>query len=354
MPLIKKCLVSIRLKTNSFLTKKLVCDHFCIGLITIAFLILLSCEDENRFYRPNHSEMLCSLSLINADDTSRYISFEKSYQIEYPDILNDSLKELTFTISSLNKDIFKYSNNETIKDLKYFKLPDSIEFYSGITYNLIAQEKDSPDISAEIIVPHPPLIPTLVSVSRETTKLINDPKCSGWENAKIAVINISFDNNIDKEPYYALLVEGTGLSFRATGANSSGFLDFSVKDSNTPGFFAIIQSLKMFHYVCKENDLVQSPVSAYFLEGSKFYEHSCTLSLAVEFSDNYCVYDVLKSIRIKLLTIPKELFLFEKSLYTYKQTQGDPFTEPVYLNGNIKNGNGIFAICRSSELLIKF
>lgn len=30
------------------------------------------------------------------------------------------------------------------------------------------------------------------------------------------------------------------------------------------------------------------------------------------------------------------------------------FSEPVYLNGNIKEGNGVFAICRSSVLSIKF
>lgn len=34
--------------------------------------------------------------------------------------------------------------------------------------------------------------------------------------------------------------------------------------------------------------------------------------------------------------------------------KGDPFTEPIYINGNIKGGNGIFALCRSTELKITF
>jgi hypothetical protein len=55
---------------------------------------------------------------------------------------------------------------------------------------------------------------------------------------------------------------------------------------------------------------------------------------------------------VKLLSVPKDFYLFEKNLYTYEKVSEDPFSEPVYLNGNIKDGNGVFAICRSSELRI--
>ena len=45
---------------------------------------------------------------------------------------------------------------------------------------------------------------------------------------------------------------------------------------------------------------------------------------------------------------------FEKSLDTYGKISRDPFAEPIYINGNIKGGNGIFALCRSRELKITF
>jgi len=56
---------------------------------------------------------------------------------------------------------------------------------------------------------------------------------------------------------------------------------------------------------------------------------------------------------INLISIPEELYLFEKSLYTYDRVSDDPFSEPVYLNGNIQEGNGIFAICRGSNFILK-
>jgi hypothetical protein len=61
-------------------------------------------------------------------------------------------------------------------------------------------------------------------------------------------------------------------------------------------------------------------------------------------------YDYTKPVRIKLLSIPKELYLFEKSLYTLSDRRVDPFSEPVYISGNIIGGNGVFAICRSTEV----
>ena len=59
-----------------------------------------------------------------------------------------------------------------------------------------------------------------------------------------------------------------------------------------------------------------------------------------------------RSFRVRLMSIPKELYLFEKSLYTYRKVSDDPFVEPVNLKGNIKGGNGVFAICRSRELIV--
>ncbi len=323
------------------------------GITILFFILFVGCENKDRFYRPNLGEKLCCVSFINADDTSRFISFEKSYQLEYPTDGNDSLRNFSFSVSCMKREIFNFINTQPIKNLTRYTLPDSVEFKSGLNYNLVAQEKDSHDISAEITVPEPPNKPNLISVTRETTKL-NDPSCVGWENGKIAVINITFENNIDQKLYYSLIVEGTGFSYRSTGVNRSGFLDFSVVESNSPGFFAVVHCINMFHYQCSENNLIQSPVSAYFLEGTKILNSSGRVTIAVRFSDNYCVYDVLKSIQIKLLSIPRELYLFEKSLYTYKVTHTDPFTEPIYLNGNIKGGNGIFAICRSRELSVEF
>ena len=332
-----------------FITK-----FFSPAITGLLIIIICRCESNDRFYRPNLPEQLCSIGIINADDTARYISFEKSYQEEYPEELNDSLRNLAFTISSSNKELFSYKTSHTIKRLSGFKLPDSINFSSGGKYFLLAKENSTSEISAEITVPEPPAVPTLISIDEEIVTLSEPQECAGPKYKKWAVINISFIKNNEQKLYYALLVQGTGFSFSSLFLPLSGLLDFSVRESNSPGFFALMQGLKMYHYHCDgfHASVINSPVSAYFIEGSKIPDNKCNITLSVQFSDNYCVYEAIKAFHVKLLSIPEELYQFEKSLYTYGKVKNDPFSEPVYLNGNISGGNGVFAICRSSGLTI--
>nr|MQY77959.1 DUF4249 family protein [Bacteroidota bacterium] len=329
----------------------------------------LQCEGNNRLYRPNLPEKLCSIGIIDADDTTdynfppdpfdnrnsaRYISFEKSYQAEYPEELNDSLRELSFSISSSDRELFNYQSDSTIKNLLGFKIPAGIEFSTGEKYYLQANEKNTPEISAEITVPEPPSELTLISINKEIITLFEPEECTGDTIAKSATISFSFTNNAKQNQYYALLMEGSGFSYSSFGIPYSGLLDFSVRDCNSSGFFAIMHGLNMFHRLCQGNRraVEKSPVFAYFIEGSKIPDNKCLITLSTQFQDSHSVYDGLKSIRIKLLSIPETLYLFEKSLYIYGKVSEDPFSEPVYLNGNIQGGNGVFAICRSSELSI--
>jgi hypothetical protein len=325
---------------------------FFIIFIFIA-LIFCKCENKERFYRPNLPEELCSIGIIDADDTTRYISFEKSYQVEYPE--DDSLRNLSFTISGSSKELFKYQSDQTIKNLLGLKLPDSIEFNSGEMYSLIASENGTPNISAEVTVPDLPSQLTLNSISKEITTLQTQNECVKSSTSKSAIINLSFINNNGKKQYYALLVEaigGSGLS--SLYIPQAGLLDFTVRETNYPGFFAEMHGLTMYHYMCNGIfiSVIKSPVFGYFIDGSRIADKICNITLTTQFNDSYSIYDFIKGFRIKLLSIPEELYLFEKSLYTYEQNAKDPFSEPVYLIGNIKGGNGVFAICRSSTLSI--
>ncbi|MBA7543740.1 hypothetical protein ES705_36077 [subsurface metagenome] len=351
--------------------KKTLARSLLISLTIVVIVFLIHCESNDRFYRPNLPEKLCCIGIIDIDDTAnynfypvpfdvrnsaRFISFEKSYQAEYPEELNDSLRELSFSISSSDKELFNYRSDSAIKNLLGFELPAGIEFSTGKKYYLRASEKSTPDISAEITVPELPSKLTLISINKEITTLSEPTECTGDTIAKSATISFSFTNNAKQNQYYALLMEGSGFTFSSSGIPYSGLLDFSVRDCNSPGFFAIMHSLNMFHNICQGNSrqVEKSPVFAYFIEGNKITDNECIITLSTQFQDSYAVYDGLKSIRIKLLSIPETLYLFEKSLYTYGKVCVDPFSEPVYLNGNIEGGKGVFAICRSSELIINF
>lgn len=362
--------VSEKMPTNQFKTalKKLA----PIVLPIVIILMFFNCESNERFYRPNLPEKLCSIGIIDVDDTTnylapfpeflatrnitRYISFEKSFQLEYPEEVKDSLREFSFNISTELEEIFDYQSNQTIKNLLKLKIPNSIKFISGEKYFLRSREKGSNEISAEVTVPDPPPSLSLLSVNNEITTLSEPENCLGTTIVKSAIIELSFENN-DQKSYYALLLEGIGYNF------SSAFLlgldpyllEFTVKENNTSGFFAIMHGLKMYQSSCKDNhaSFIQCPVNAFFINGSKISDNKCKIKISTQFSDGRAFYETIKSFRIKLLSIPEELYFFEKSLYTYSKVNKDPFSEPVYLNGNIKGGNGVFAICRSTQLSIK-
>ena len=341
-----------------------------IGSIILVLLILFNCESNERFFRPNLPEKLCSIGIIDADDTSdydfytepfdsrtsaRFISFEKSYQAEYPGEVDDSLREFSFTISTLYKEIFTYKSDTAIKNLRGFKIPAEIDFRIGEKFYLLAKEHDTPEISSEITVPFSPSKPELISIKREKTVLIEPSSCIGNEIAKSAIIDLSFENDSQKELYYAILLEGDGGNESSTFPILKSQLAFDVRYCNTPGFFSILSGYTMYQLTCSNISIfTKVPVYAYFIEGTKIPFDKCIIKISTQFKNERSPFNFLRALRVRLLSIPKELFLFEKSLYSYSLNIGDPFSEPVYLNGNIKGGNGIFAICRSSELTIKF
>jgi hypothetical protein len=93
-------------------------------------------------------------------------------------------------------------------------------------------------------------------------------------------------------------------------------------------------------------------VNAYFIDGSKIQGNVCSITMNTTWDPTINVPYFIKCFRIRIMSIPKELFLFQKSLLTYSKVSGDPFSEPVNLKGNIINGNGIFALCRSRDFIV--
>lgn len=338
---------------------------YIISHILLFSLIILSCESNINFYRPDLPEQLCTVGIIDADDTLsvnyqnpslynylRFISFQKSYQSEYPEERDDSLRNFSFSISTQNKEIFSYYSDSVLKNLETFKLPAVLDFISGEKYFLKAHTEGLNDISAEIKVPNPPSKIIVNSVHKETEPAIQKPGCHFAldDSIKYAIIDISF--NIEASACYAILLEGTG--FGSNYMFFSGFADFSVTNNNVMGFNAMVYGLKMFHLDCTGdiNSLTKTSVKAFFFDGKNIQGDQCNIILSAKFNDSYSPFYVFTSFRIKLLSVPRELYQFEKSLYMYEKVAEDPFSEPVYLNGNIRNGNGIFAICRSTTASI--
>lgn len=327
-----------------------------IFIMSVVFIVFISrCESPEVFYRPDMPEKLCSIGIIDIDDTTlRHISFEKSFQSEYIDEINDSLRDFSFTISSSSGELFSYHCDSTIKSINDLRIPDNIVFNPGEKYYLYAKERDLEEITAEVIASEPPAEPRLISTTVLNTTLSEPVGCVDTLDVRTALIEISFEK--DENLHYAILVKAWGFSLSSTGGPWPGFVDFSVKEGNTPGFLTAIKGSETYHYFCDSipRPGKKDPTFAYFIEGKKILGSECQLTISIQYNDGLCLYDIIKAIGIKIISIPGELHLFEKSVYTYGKTSGDPFAEPVYINGNIKGGNGIFALCRSKELKITF
>lgn len=326
---------------------------FYIISIIIITVSLIRCEAKEKYYRPNLPEKLCSIGIIDADDSSSYISFEKSIQPEHQEEESNRLKNLSFSISSNANDLFTYQSSLTTSNMLRFKLPEDLEFQSGETYYMKAKENNSPDISAAIDVPSRPPSINLISVQRELINITPPQECTGLTTIKNVTIMISFNANLKKQ-YYALLISGFGYSYSSSVLPPvRSYIDFTIRDCNAPGFFAEMHGLKVKHWICNRNRVYFSDKQAlpYFIDGDKIPNGICRIGLSFKFQDTYSLIDILKSIQLKLLSVPEELFLFEKSLYTYIKIKDDPFSEPVYLEGNVRGGNGIFAICRSTKVI---
>lgn len=348
--------------------------------ITLIFLfltiIIFQCETKERFYRPDVPQKLCTIGILDTDDTTIYdlhysvnhdtitfgrrISFEKSFQFEFPEEMNDSIRDLSLTISDENTDLFKYHSNSS-EFQSVIKIPTDLNFESGKKYLFNASDEEAGNISAEIRVPEQPSSISLLDVTDHELTLTSPPvsTCHGspWGDlyARNSEIEFSFLNT-NPDSYYAIMVLASVNDTRTGEFLSWGtnILNFSVQKGNANGFFCDFLGRKTFQIHCRnENswDYLPFPVQAYFIDGNSISGENCTLRIRVQYAYGD-VQDFIKCFRIKLLSIPRELYLFEKSLYTYQKSSNDPFAEPGTLEGNIKGGNGIFAICRSRELIV--
>lgn len=308
----------------------------------IEVLLLSACEGKMIYFVPNEPEKLFASVVIDADDTFRQIDLKKSYQPEYPAEEKDSLRELSITISYRDSNLFKFDENRSMRNDITLIIPDSIKFETDKRYILKAKEKSIMEISSESIVP--PLPPNFVVNSMEKVVYIND-SYPIWANpAMKAKINITIEKNKIDKSYFTLLVE-------VINKYSPKYITYNVLKSEIPFFITGIPNFRTSHEPMNGIGLSRSmdPCPVAFFEVGSLSE--LNISISIEMGGNE-VYDYKKPIKVRLVSIPKELYNFEKSIYTYSNRWRDPFSEPVYLDSNIENGYGIFAICRSKEVTV--
>jgi hypothetical protein len=376
--------------------------------IIFLLIIFLQCESNDKYYRPNIPQQICAIGLIDIDDTLSYdicyddprstcytcgidsststkkIYFEKSNQTDNPD--NTEFSHFDFEISNGIENVFAYHMNQPTKNLNV-EIPANIQFEAGRKYYFHACEEGLSDVTAECTIPDLPPEPFLVSL-KTGFSILDLPKegCYFWKmdqmigfphredtttyTRRYAEIEFSFISN-NPESYYTFFLIGTPPGSRlkleesSPGFYKSNFLNFKLLETNTDGFYYNYKGGRTMQHYCEELIIEEysirsqyylqcksDTIVAYFIDGSKIPGGTCTIKIFVEWDNVQYIPSFIKYFHVRLMSLPKEAYLFYKSLHTIKTEGDDPFGELVNINGNITGGNGIIALCRSRDLIV--
>ncbi|MGE5457429.1 MAG: DUF4249 family protein [Methanococcaceae archaeon] len=306
--------------------------------------VLISCNKLTDYIPPDFEEKLCINAVINNGIDQNMIIIEKTFQSEYPLEINASLENLSVSIKTESNVVFEYYNPKSDNRIDTVYLPAGLEFLPGQKYKLIISEKNSETINSEVIVPSSPAIST-VNVEGSTLTFLQPPG-SCHNPVKSIILNMNFMS--EKDCFYYLDIAG----YLAPWLQNLGFnhQDYEIIESNTPYFKTLLYGFKTIGFPsCFLTPFAYIPTEIYqpyFFDSKTIPGKICTIKIKININKNF---DYTRPIRITLNSIPKELYNYEKSYKTFFETQRDPFSEPVYLRGNIKAGYGIFSICNGSQ-----
>ena len=174
------------------------------------------------------------------------------------------------------------------------------------------------------------------------------------ESASITVIDSSFYTSFEPDGSYfewGMLQGDFNVKF-SDPANvknyyqlSAYFFDTIFMDETHTTY-----SLAKFNLSVSSDDPMISNNSANS-EGSLFLSDELfdgkTHTFALHFNDTNAKKN--RTYHLKISSLSKAAYLYRKSIQQYQKSKNDPFSEPVQIYSNIKNGYGIFAGVSSSE-----
>jgi hypothetical protein len=99
-------------------------------------------------------------------------------------------------------------------------------------------------------------------------------------------------------------------------------------------------------YITYENMYLESydPLAEIGENGIMLLSDAAFDGKKASFRAYYYNYNDVDKIYVHLVHLPKEKFLYLRSLRQYQDADGNPFAEPVTVSSNIENGTGIFSL----------
>jgi hypothetical protein len=215
-------------------------------------------------------------------------------------------------------------------------------------YTLIISEKNSQSTTSAIGLPPSPHSNPEISIEGVVQTFLPPPR-ECHNPVKSIVLNVNFRS--DKDQFYYIDISGYKSSF--FNDTLKAMIDYDIIESNIPYFKTSLYgfiSFTFLHCLLTPFPIIASGIyQTCFFDSKTMPDNTCRIKIKIDINS---LYDYTRPITVTLNSIPKDLYTYEKSYHTYLETLFDPFSEPVYLRGNIEHGYGIFAICNGSQTSI--
>jgi hypothetical protein len=312
-----------------------------ISLIQIVNVVVFSCNTIETVNLPENQPKLVvncigqNTRLINTDFDIPFIS--DSLWTAYVSLSNGILQPQTLINQVSDATVNLYENGNFLETMSPYVNPRFQGVYKsksnyptpGNAYQIEVIRSPYTSISASYTQP------SAIVVDSIEFKIIGpDPFYQGTTDIQVRV---RFSDPAD-EDYYEL-----SLTAKSDVDTSNGY---SISNGATFGMSFIDPAY------LKTNG-IQLPSGSVVFSDSFFNGKEATLDfLVMRIEDS--TLPPLKYYTIQLNHISKEYYLYLKTYLLQKQTEGDPFAQPVMVENNIQNGFGIFCGLTSTTKTVVF
>jgi len=307
-------------------------------VLIIFALGVFSCETVVDIDIPRNDDRLV-VNAILEEDSSIFLSISKSrFSLSSQPIQNITGASATLFEGDLAVATLKDTVNSQLEEGWYHT---DYRLKEDTPYRLEVTKEGFPPVATQMRVPKAVPIANLQFSSEPTSKIIfinNEPV--ELDGKRLTTIDLTIDDPPGKENYYEVVVFEDGVV--------QYLYEF---DENDEPFIAGQQIGRFEAYLSTDDPVVSTDE---FIDGNNsFFGNSLvfsdetfdgkryTLSMNYEGSTGFSL-DPFGNYLFFLRSISREQYLYIKSLELQRETEGNPFAEPVPVYNNIIGGYGIF------------
>lgn len=193
----------------------------------------------------------------------------------------------------------------------------------GHKYTIVARSNTSNEVRAEMVMPRAVKIKNVEWDSAS----VSQPNGQGFEYWYATLpLTVTFDDPAEEKNYYAVAV----------------VVDFTVTRQYPGETQPRTDSARSFY----QTVIVDPGIASEDERKTRFSDitfdgrtYTAPLEIQVGGNPDFKIHRV----DVQLVSLSEDYFRYEESVFLYRETDGDPFAQPVQIYSNVQNGFGIFA-----------